>query len=281
MNWQQAISHCHHAADPFAVATVIATTGSTPREGAAKMVVTGTETFDTIGGGQFEFKVIEAARDMLASRVPAQRVDHYPLATKAGQCCGGSVSVLIESFPVTAQRLAVFGAGHVASALMQILAQCDTRIEWIDNRDDVFPETVSGNVRALQIKSPVDYVESLSDQHRCIIVTHDHALDYELTHAILNQTEIDYVGLIGSDTKAKRFFHRLDKDGVPEVDQCRVRCPIGLPSVTGKLPMEIAISIAAEVLSLDPVKASSIKPDLSWKEIRAAFPPLPVNRVQS
>ncbi|MBO6564291.1 MAG: xanthine dehydrogenase accessory protein XdhC [Pseudomonadales bacterium] len=272
MNWQQAISWCHQQADPFAVATVIGTTGSTPRE-VTKMVITAEKTFDTIGGGQLEFKVIEDARSMLESRAPSQKIDHYPLATKADQCCGGSVTVLIESFPITAMRLAVFGAGHVASALMQVLAQCDARIEWIDSREDVFPESVSSNVQLIKSEDPVSYVDELTDQHRCIIITHDHALDYQLVHALLNQTEIDYVGLIGSNTKAKRFFQRMDKDGISQEDQQRCVCPIGMPEVKGKLPMEIAVSIAAQILSLDPVKASQIKPELSWKEIRQAFPP--------
>lgn len=45
--------------------------------------------------------------------------------------------------------------------------------------------------------------------------------------------------------------------------------------------MEIAVSIAAQILSLDPVKASQIKPELSWKEIRQAFPPLELAKKQS
>ncbi len=280
MKWQQAISDCHARAEPFAVATVIGTTGSTPREGASKIVITRDRIYDTIGGGLFEFKVIEAARSMLKSPVPTQRVDHFPLATKANQCCGGSVTVLIESFPVTAMRLAVFGAGHVANALMQVLAQCDTRIQWIDSRPDVFPDTQSANVQLIQPANPVDLVETLSDDHRSIVITHDHDLDYQLVHAMLTRTEIDYVGLIGSATKARRFFTRLEKDGVSPADRARCRCPIGLPEVRGKLPMEIAISIAGEILSLDAVKASQVKPALSWAEIREAFPPLALAKKQ-
>lgn len=238
------------------------------------MVITATDCYDTIGGGQLEFRVIETARELLESRAPTQKIDHYPLATKADQCCGGSVTVLIESFPMTAMRLAVFGAGHVATALMQVLAQCDARIEWIDSRENVFPEQVSSNVKLIRRDDPVSYVDELSDSHRCIVITHDHALDYRLVYAMLSQTEMDYVGLIGSGTKAKRFFQRLEKDGISREDQRRCRCPIGLSSVKGKLPMEIAVSIAAQILSLDPVKASQIKPELSWKEIRQAFPPL-------
>ena len=210
---------------------------------------------------------------MLVSKVPSQKIDHYPLATKAGQCCGGSVTVLIESFPVTAMRVALFGAGHVANALMQVLAQCDARLEWIDSRAAQFPNAVPANVQLVCIDDPSLYINELTNTHRCIIITHDHSLDYKLTQKILTETEIDYVGLIGSDTKAKRFYSRLKKDGVSEDERKRCRCPIGDTAVKGKLPMEIAVSIAAQVLSLDQVKTSQIKPDLTWKEIRAAFPP--------
>lgn len=235
------------------------------------MVVTPDEIHDTIGGGQLEHKVIEAAREMLQSPVPAQKIDHFPLATKAGQCCGGSVTVLIESFPVTAMRLAVFGAGHVARALMQVLAQCDARIDWIDSREDQFPDEVTGNVKLVIQDEPESYVNELSNEHRALILTHDHALDYRLTSALLSETEIDYIGLIGSGTKAERFFANLKSEGFSEQELERVHCPVGLTSVKGKLPMEIAVSIAAQVLSLDPQAASEIKPDLTWKEIRDAF----------
>ena len=271
MNWQQAINACHSDASPFAVATVLGTTGSTPRGANAKMVITRETTFDSIGGGQLELLVTGRAREMLEARVPSQKIDHFPLATKAQQCCGGSVTVLIESFPATAMRLAVFGAGHVGAALVQIMAQCDARIEWVDSRAELFPDDLSGNVCKICLADPLDHVQVLTDAHRCIIVTHDHALDYRLAYTLLTETEIDYVGLIGSDTKAERFYSRLQKDGLSEAEGQRCRCPIGLPIVGGKLPMEIAVSIAAEVLSLDPVAASEIKPDLTWKEIQRVF----------
>ncbi|MEK9822366.1 MAG: xanthine dehydrogenase accessory protein XdhC [Gammaproteobacteria bacterium] len=271
MKWQQAVSACHANASPFAVATVIGTTGSTPRDATTKMVITPDDIYDTIGGGQLELQVIERAREMLKSPVPAQQLDHFPLATKAGQCCGGSVTVLIESFPVTAMHLALFGAGHVAQALMQVLAQCDARVDWIDSRAALFPETVPANVKLVCEPDPVDYIKALNDTQRCIIVTHDHALDYRLTLALLTETEIDYIGLIGSDTKAARFYDRLTKDGVSAADQARCHCPIGLPGISGKLPMEIAVAITAQLLSLDPVSTSQVKPDLTWRQIKAAF----------
>lgn len=275
MNWQSAISQCHQRAEAFAVATVISTTGSAPRESNAKMVVTPGASYDTIGGGGLEHQVIGTARTMLETPVPSQRLEHYPLATRAGQCCGGSVTVLLEAFPVTAMRLAIFGAGHVATCVVKILAQCDTRIDWIDSRPDLFPPESPANVKLVGDDDPVQQVSALSDQHRVLILTHDHALDYRLVVEILATTEISYLGLIGSETKAKRFTSRLLKDGFGEADRGRVRSPVGLSAVNGKLPMEIAVSIAAELLSLERTKASQIKPALSWREIRAALDQLP------
>ena len=37
--------------------------------------------------------------------------------------------------------------------------------------------------------------------------------------------------------------------------------------------MEIAVSVAAQLLSLEPGANSDLKPAISWKEIRAAFSP--------
>jgi xanthine dehydrogenase accessory factor len=273
MNWKEAINHCHDSGTSFSIATVICATGSTPRGGASKMVVTELETFDTIGGGELEFNVTKNARKMLEKRVPVQQVEHYPLATKANQCCGGSVTVLLESFPVPQNRITIFGAGHVAKALVKILSQCDTRIDWIDTRAEIFPKELPGNVKVNPINDPVEHVEAMTSDERCLVMTHDHHLDYRLVSAILTRTEVDFVGLIGSETKSKRFISKLRKEGLSDEDLARCVCPIGLSSVKGKLPMEIAVSVAAQLLSLDPVANSDLKPAISWKEIRAAFSP--------
>ena len=119
----------------------------------------------------------------------------------------------------------------------------------------------------------VEHVEAMTSDERCLVMTHDHHLDYRLVSAILTRTEVDFVGLIGSETKSKRFISKLRKEGLSDEDLARCVCPIGLSSVKGKLPMEIAVSVAAQLLSLDPVANSDLKPAISWKEIRAAFSP--------
>ncbi len=82
-----------------ALITVHDVKGSAPRETGAHMVVRPDGAFHgTIGGGQLEFRMLDIAREMLAQgRGPARIVDQA-LGPDLGQCCGGRVKILIETF---------------------------------------------------------------------------------------------------------------------------------------------------------------------------------------
>ncbi|QFU17054.1 xanthine dehydrogenase accessory protein XdhC [Microvirga thermotolerans] len=82
-----------------ALVSVHAVKGSAPRETDARMVVRPDGGFfGTIGGGQLEMKMLALAREMLdEGRGPARIVDQA-LGPDLGQCCGGRVKILIETF---------------------------------------------------------------------------------------------------------------------------------------------------------------------------------------
>jgi xanthine dehydrogenase accessory factor len=52
----------------------------------------------TIGGGQLEFRMLDSARDMLREGRGAARIVDQALGPDLGQCCGGRVKILIETF---------------------------------------------------------------------------------------------------------------------------------------------------------------------------------------
>ena len=270
-SWQTAIAECHQAAEGFVVVTLLQAKGSTPRDGGSKIVVTQTKTFDSVGGGGLEHLAITRARDLLAQGVPVQCVEHFPLAGKANQCCGGSVSALFETFPESKRSVVVFGAGHVGKAVVQVLSECDARIDWVDARAEQFPEVIPGNVQRLVLDQPEMLIETLRGDAIVLILTHDHALDYRLLRRLLDETELSSIGMIGSQTKSNRFRARLRRDGIPEEEDARWRCPVGLPEVGGKLPMEVAISIAAEVLSQSLPLDGGEMVGASWKSVQAVL----------
>lgn len=82
-----------------ALITVHEVKGSAPRETDARMVVRHDGSFHgTIGGGQLEFLMLDIAREILSQgRGPARIVDQA-LGPDLGQCCGGRVKILIETF---------------------------------------------------------------------------------------------------------------------------------------------------------------------------------------
>jgi len=249
--WYEAVAECQQDGAPYVLVTVISTAGSAPREAGSKMVITDAQSVDTIGGGHLEFDAIKTARELLsnsASKSANTEIRSYPLSSKLGQCCGGAVKLLFEVCNRHAQHLAIFGAGHVAKALVPLLAQLPVRISWIDSREALFPHPLPANVKMVVDQAPETEVRSLEENTWLIILTHDHQLDYRITEQALKSPALPFVGLIGSQTKAKRFVTKLEHRGFNSADLARLVSPIGDPSVPGKRPIEVAVSIASQVI---------------------------------
>jgi xanthine dehydrogenase accessory factor len=82
-----------------ALVTVLAAEGSSPRDAGARLVVRPSRRFHgTIGGGTLEWRALADAEHALAAgRGPARRISQS-LGPDLGQCCGGRVRLLIETF---------------------------------------------------------------------------------------------------------------------------------------------------------------------------------------
>src|ERR1700691_1184225 len=79
--------------------SVIGAAGSVPRESGARIVVQpGGGFFGTIGGGRLEYEAIAAARAALLSGRGEAKFRDWPLGPNLGQCCGGMVRTLTETF---------------------------------------------------------------------------------------------------------------------------------------------------------------------------------------
>lgn len=253
LRWDDALIHCREAQEACVLVTVLGTSGSTPRNPGAKMVVTDTETFDSIGGGQLEWLATEAARKMLAEvGAPGalqQRVEHFPLGQAARQCCGGAVAILLETIAPARTAIALFGAGHVARALVAILAQLPFHVTWIDARAELLERPAGASNLVLRCSvDPCAEVATLPASTPALVMTHDHDLDLQLVGALLRREPPAFVGLIGSEIKAQRFRMRLAAAGIDEQRLAQLHCPVGLTEIPGKEPMAIAVAISAQLL---------------------------------
>ncbi|MFI8483120.1 xanthine dehydrogenase accessory protein XdhC [Pseudomonas sp. NPDC078700] len=249
MSWISTLAELQEQGLPCVLVTIIDERGSTPRNSGSKMVVTAERIYQTIGGGHLEYKAMEMAREMLESGTQNTRLERFNLGASLGQCCGGATVLLFEPMGRPQAQIAVFGAGHVGRALVPLLASLPCKVRWIDSREAEFPEQIPSGAEKIINDEVVDEVDNMPAGSYYIVMTHNHQLDLELTAAILKRDDFAYYGLIGSKTKRAKFEHRLrDRGFAPEVVQ-RMRCPMGIGEVKGKLPIEIAVSIAGEIIA--------------------------------
>ncbi len=247
--WINALAELQQQGEPCVLVTIIEERGSTPRNAGSKMVVSRERLYDTIGGGHLEYKAQAIAREMLENRVRETRLERFSLGASLGQCCGGATVLLFEPMGQPQAHIAVFGAGHVGRALVPLLASLPCKVRWIDSRESEFPAQIPTGVEKVVNDEVVDEVENMPAGSYFIVMTHNHQLDLELTAAILERGDFTHYGLIGSKSKRAKFEHRLrDRGFKPETVQ-RMRCPMGIAEVKGKLPVEIAVSIAGEVIA--------------------------------
>ena len=274
-DWIDVAHELERSGKPYVLVTVLGARGSTPRDAGTKMLVTGDGSFCTIGGGHLEYKAIEIAQDMLRSGQLDQRIETFPLGARLGQCCGGSANVLFECFPGVQVKLMLFGAGHVGKALVQILAQLPCRVHWVDTRAEQFPRELPANVELVLSESPADEVSSMSPGSYYVVMTHNHPLDFAIIEAVVKRGDARYVGLIGSDTKWRRFQMRFEHRDYAPRDYAVVRCPVGLAAVPGKLPMEVAVSIAGDIIAhyQQDMPQRQTRRGLGWRELQPLVHP--------
>jgi xanthine dehydrogenase accessory factor len=269
--WFDALHLCQQQGKSYVLVTLLATAGSTPRNGGCKMLVCEDASFDTIGGGHLEFAVIKQARALLLENTNSQKIEHYPLSSKLGQCCGGATNVLFEVFTQHTQHLAIFGAGHVSQALVPIVAQLPLQISWVDNRqamlDDIAKQPLPSNVKLVCSEAPEEFIAQLPSKAWTLIMTHNHQVDFDIVLAALVRDDLNFVGMIGSDTKARRFRTRLAHKGLTQTNIDRLVSPVGVLDIPGKRPIEVAVSMAAQLIQmLQQPLPSPDKQKQAWRD---------------
>lgn len=266
--------------------TITKAKGSTPQPAGAMMLVSREHTAGTIGGGRLEWVATDRARQWLntVSGALVSRHAHeesLSLGPGLGQCCGGSVQLryelideaLIAAWPDEPEQfeLHLFGMGHVATALVETLSPIACAIHWYDERAEYVESTRrwlahrvgqrSTHARIVcHEESGADCVPVGSDRPgMALVMTHSHAIDFDLCLNLLCQEHWNLVGLIGSNSKRTRFLRRLEQRGLDERQRARLVCPIGVAGMRLKQPEWLAISVAAQLLQLAtaaPTKAS-------------------------
>lgn len=167
----------------------------------------------------------------------------------------------------------VFGAGHVGRALMRALGVMPWRRVIIDARpDQADPAAFDAGVEVI-CRPPLEQLRAWGwpnalggdaggptpGRALALVMTHDHALDAELSAALLLGRDaagrpLRLVGLIGSRSKLAGIRRRLEAT-LPADVAARLVAPIGVRDgdgelMGGKTPAEIALCTAAQLVDV-------------------------------
>lgn len=266
---------------PFVSVTIVDTIGSVPQNAGSKMLVTSDGLYyGTVGGGKVEKRAIEEAQKFLGAedsetaggsqsaggsesagdsetagdiKVAGARTRfvNWNLAKDVGMTCGGSTKLYFELFNTHHWNIVIFGAGHCANALIDLLVKLDCRVTCYDSRQEWLDKLpVSPRLKKVQCAELPDMVAQIPARSFVILMTMGHTTDKPILLEILRNWDkkpFPYLGVIGSKAKAVRLYHDIAEAGLPPSYKDLFRCPMGLP-IGNNHPQEIAISIVSELL---------------------------------
>jgi xanthine dehydrogenase accessory factor len=235
---------------PLVTVTVVDVMGSVPQDRGAKMIVTARGlAFGTVGGGRVETKAIAEAQQMLNGQsAETTRFAQWNLNKDVGMTCGGVVKVYFESHNVGRWHIVIFGAGHVANALVNLLVNFDCAVTCIDPRAEWLARLPSSpKLTPIQTADMPSMVKTLPDDAFVVLMSMGHTTDKPVLIEILRTRKFPYLGVIGSDAKANILRRDLAEAGLPEEAQRAFHCPIGIDVGTNH-PYEIALSVIAQLI---------------------------------
>lgn len=242
-----------------ALCTVVSTKGSTPRKTGTKMLVLQNgKIYGTIGGGNLEKQVIEIAIETIENK--NSKIHKFELLQQLGMCCGGTVEIFIEPI-MEKNKLYIFGAGHVGTALAIFAQNTGFEVTVIDDRSD-YIQSIQ-NEKITKIYSNFENAISnltFDKQTYIVVVTYSHPSDRTILSLCINKPNA-YLGMIGSRRKTEVTRKKFLESKIATAHQLdNVDMPIGL-DINPETPAEIAVSILAKLIQVK----NGIKPKRNSK----------------
>jgi len=151
--------------------------------------------------------------------------------------------------------LFIVGGGHVGIATARLFNTLDFDVTILDNRNSIdLPREnqFSDTINIINYKKVDDYIPEGKNTY-VVVMTHGHKID-RLIFKKLIYKKYRYLGLLGSKAKISSLFNILEKDGVDRKLLENTDAPIGM-AINSKTPSEIAVSIAAKIISVKNQKS--------------------------
>ena len=237
--------------ESVALCTITESRGSTPRHTGSKMLVYEDGHFiGTVGGGELEYRVLNAALLAIEEGKPAKL--NYSMTDPARGdpgVCGGQVEVFVEPIRPK-EKIVVIGGGHVGKAVAHLAKWLGYTVAVSDDRAEFCTPEMNPDADEFY-PVPMEALPSHLNINRStylILTTRGSNVDVPGLPPLL-ESKAGYLGVIGSKRRWATTLQGLKAQGVSEAALARVHSPMGL-ELNAETPEEIAVSILAEIIML-------------------------------
>ncbi len=146
--------------------------------------------------------------------------------------------------------LYIVGAGHVGFAVSKLFSQLGFKIIMLDNRSSLSmltDNTYADEKLVVNYENIQDYIIE-SEGNYVVIMTNNHTFDKKVLSRLIRK-KVKYLGLMGSKEKVVGLMKSMTEMSFTSEELNKVHSPIGI-AINSRTPDEIAISIAAEIISI-------------------------------
>ncbi len=258
--------------EPFAVASVVRTEGSTLGKPGFKVVISkdGEIVHGTLGGGCPDGPIVQVGLQTMETGTPRVVRVHLVDVTQAVRGtvaaespddiyvetnCGGTMEIYVEPY-LPPHRLVLVGQGgrdeledqlvHFGKRLGYEVVVVD-HLPGLTEKPDQLIEEVDYDLAKFPF-GPRDAVVVLTKGERDVAVL-----------GALSKVKVGYVGMLSSRSRAQQNFGTLRADGVPESFLASLHTPIGL-DLGARTPAELALAILAEIVAVRQGRAAAPRP---------------------
>ena len=248
--------------EPFAVASVVRTEGSTLGKPGFKVVISrdGSIVQGTLGGGCPDGPIVHVGLQAMETGTPRVVRVHLVDVTNAVQGtiasespdeiyvetnCGGIMEIYVEPY-LPPNRLVVVGQGG-RDELEDLLVHFGKRLGYEVVVVDHLPALTEKPDQLIQ-DMDYDLAAFPFGPRDAVVVLTKGERDVRILKA-LSQVRVGYVGMLSSRTRTQQNLAALRAGGVPESFLAALHAPIGL-DIGGRTPAELALAILAEVVAV-------------------------------
>ncbi len=147
-------------------------------------------------------------------------------------------------------RLAIIGAGHCGRALCRVMASVGWHVTLIDHRAEALEALEADAVRQVADYREAGALLEWPEFTAAVVMTTNVDSDIDSLEGCVSRP-LRFLGVMGSAAKIRTIRRTLSERGVSDTELKGIRAPVGLP-MKSDTPAEIAISVAAQLLALDP-----------------------------